>query len=92
MSDEYRLVFAHPGVRSVAECLRPLAGASVLSGPILTLEFRSGSPLEMPDAILRPEGEGAYFCIFGGGGRAFLGQILARLVSSYGSVTVDDWE
>ena len=45
----------------------------------------------MPDALVGVTDGGVYFSVNGGQGRAFLGQVVARLISHYGPVTVEHW-
>jgi hypothetical protein len=51
-----------------------------------------GSAGNVPDAMVRVEPCGAYYCWYGAAGRELLGTLVARLVSRFGAVTVEDWE
>ena len=46
----------------------------------------------MPDATARSEPYGAYFCDNGGSGHAYLGQVIASLVSEFGAVQIEELE
>jgi hypothetical protein len=90
---EYRLRFAYPDEGSLEALLRllPFVRGPVSSGTLF--ELRSTDPTgEMPDAMMKIEPCGAYFCDNGGKGRQMLGLVIARLVSQFGSVAVEEWE
>jgi hypothetical protein len=46
----------------------------------------------LPDAEVRIEPYGVYFCSNGGAGRERLGVLIASLVDRFGLVTIADWE
>lgn len=90
MGIEYRLRFTSPTPEEVATVLSLLPAISG-PGPDGIFEVRV-SQSEMPDATMRIERCGAYYCYYGGAGREMLGVFIERLVSRFGSVTVEDWE
>ena len=90
MAIEYRLRFSSSTHEEVAILLAHLP---TVSGPHADGNFEVRvSPSEMPDAELRIEPCGAYYCYYGGKGREMLGVLIERLVSRFGPVTVEDWE
>ncbi|WP_165228174.1 hypothetical protein [Aquisphaera insulae] len=92
MGVEYRLRFAHTDGDVVASVLRRLPQLRALASPG-AFELRLAGPSEgPPDASLQVEPCGVCFCWYGVAGREFLGTVIARLVSEFGPVTVEDWE
>lgn len=92
MGDEYQLRFKHSDSGAVATCLGALSGAAVSSSDELEIQFRATrNNAAMPDAVSVVNPRGVYFCVNGGDGRAFLGQVVARLVSRFGPVAIDEW-
>jgi hypothetical protein len=55
-------------------------------------ELRAKPSAGIPDAMMRVEPYGLYFCDYGGVGREILGLIVARLVSQFGPVTIAELE
>lgn len=55
-------------------------------------EFRELDSDRLPDARVLLEDTGMYFCDHGGSGKAYLGQVVALLVSQLGSVLVQEYE
>ena len=93
MGMEYKLRFAFPDVASVTSVLRRLPMVREVPRTNIEFEFRAAeNSSSMPDASARIEQDGLYFCVCGNRGRQFLGDIIARLVSEYGTVTVADLE
>jgi hypothetical protein len=93
MGVEYTLRFAHPDGASVSAVLRRLPVAHELSPSGSEFELRAGRTAgAIPDATVRVEPYGLYFCDYGGAGREFLGLIVTRLVSQFGAVTVAELE
>jgi hypothetical protein len=93
MGMELALRFSAPDLTAVAAVLRGLPSARELapawSGVELRTDATSGG---MPDATVKAESYGTYFCDHGGHGREFLGIVEARLVSGFGQVTVEELE
>lgn len=90
MGMEYKLEF-DSGDAKVMQSLCNLRSAALVSDDMI--EFREdGSESGMPDATIRLESSGAYFCDHGGFGRSILGIVVANLVSLCDSVTVRDYE
>jgi hypothetical protein len=88
---EYTLRFPKPDGVAVADALRPLP--FVRSMPEAEeFELRAQAAASMPDAVMRIESYGLYFCDNGGRGREMLGVIVARLVSRFGPVTIAELE
>jgi hypothetical protein len=93
MGFEYKLRFVAPAAGAVAAILRGLPTARELSTPVHSFELRTKASDEgMPDADVRVEPDGAYFCDYGGAGQKFLGIVVARLVSEFGAVTITELE
>ncbi len=93
MGFEYRLQFVAPDADSVASLLRRLPSARELTLPIHRVELRADtSDTGVPDAEVRVEPNGAYFCDYGGAGKKFLGIVVERLVSEFGTVTIAEWD
>ena len=93
MGNEYSIRFKSPDHSSIEQALKqfPLHVESLLEPS--KLEFRkTDSHHDMPDASIHIETGGLYFCDHGGLGREFLGQLVAALVSRFGSVTVAEYE
>lgn len=90
MGIEYRLRFAAPAAEAVAALLRRLPSASNLPPPGHRFDLGFGAA-DWPQATIHVEPGGAYFCDHcGGSGRALLGEVVARLVSAFGPVTVEE--
>jgi hypothetical protein len=91
MAIEYTLRFAHPDSASVAEALRPLPFLREPVPQSEEFEFSSARSTEvMPEASMRVKSYGLYFCDHGGVGREMLGIVVARLVSRFGSITIEE--
>jgi hypothetical protein len=91
MSVEYRLRFRHDKGVDVIATLASLQDAKLMSH--IEVEFRSpGAASGTPDASVKVEPGGLYFCDYGGAGRDFLGRVVAKLVTSSGEVTVENYE
>jgi hypothetical protein len=88
MGIEYGLRFHAADPDVVAAVLRRLPAAR--EAP--TLRFEVGVQAgEWPQATVQVEAGGVYFCDHcGGTGRALLGEVVARLVSAVGPVTVEE--
>jgi hypothetical protein len=89
MGTEYAIRFEHAGPESVNVVLRRLRMAQATSQGF---ELRATQTDGMPDAFIRIEPNGLYYCDNGGAGKEFLGVLIARMVSEFGPVTVADWE
>jgi hypothetical protein len=90
---EYQLQFTHPGAAAVAEVVRRLPFAHERQPQSGEFELWIDGPNGgMPDAAAQVEPYGLYFCYYGVAGRELLGTLLARLVSEFGAVTIDDLE
>jgi hypothetical protein len=93
MGIEYSLRFGHPGPAAVISVLERLPSFRRSTSDSPDFELRAeGTSEGMPDASLRIEPDGVYFCNYGGSGKQFLGEVVARLVSEFGAVTVTEWE
>lgn len=93
MGVEYLITYpAHPA-ESLQAVLAPLASqwdSSAQAGYFSSVETLAENT--MPDASMAIEPGGVYFCDHGGQGRAFLGRLVAALVSRYDQVTVQEYE
>ena len=90
MGVEYQLRFTAPDAAAVADVLRRHPAARESAPPGLRFEFGSAGG-GRPEATAEVEAGGAYFCDHcGGSGRALLGEVVARLVSAFGAVTVEE--
>jgi hypothetical protein len=86
---EYQLKFDAPDCESVASELRCLSSAVESSAS--HFEFAVDGKTGWSDATLQIESFGAYFCDnCGGPGRAILGEVIARLTSKFGAVTITE--
>lgn len=93
MGIEYALRFRHPGPTAVVNVLGTLPVLRRTGSGLYDFELRAeGSTGGMPDASCRIEADGMSFCHYGGSGRAFLGEVVARLVSKFGPVTITEIE
>jgi hypothetical protein len=92
MGIEYSLRFCAPDAAAVAAVLRKLPAASEASPPANRFDLQvSTSAREWPQATVWVELGGACFCDnCGGAGLALLGEVVGRLVSAFGAVTVDE--
>jgi hypothetical protein len=91
MGYEYKLQFVAPDANAAAAVLRRLPLARELSTQELSFELGAKvSDRGMPDATVKVEPDGAYFCDHSGEGRKVLGIVLARLVSEFGAVTITE--
>lgn len=97
MGIEYSLRFSAPDADAVAALLRSLPGATASSpvgGGPPGHQFDLGADpagQDWPAATVQVEPDGAYFCSYGGEpGRAYLGEVVAALVSYFGPVTVEE--
>ena len=92
MGIEYRLRFTARDEEAVAAVVRQFPEARATDAPGVRYEFSIGaSEKGWPQATLQVEPGGAYFCDHCGGlGRAMLGEVVARLVSAFGAVTVEE--
>ena len=93
MGFEYSLKFAGPNRDSVEEVLAKSPGSIKASFEGQTrFEFREASNHgDMPNATTFAEEGGVYFCDHGGG-KAFLGSVVARLVAQFGPLMVAERE
>jgi hypothetical protein len=90
MGIEYHLRFAAPDPSAVADVLRRHPAAREVKPPGLQFEFGSADD-GWPEATAHAEADGAYFCDHcGGTGRALLDEVVARLVSEFGAVTIEE--
>jgi len=90
MGIEYHLRFTASDAIDVAEVLRRHPEAREIAPPSLRFEFGSAGE-GWPQATVQVEAGGVYFCDHcGGSGRALLGEVVARLVSAFGTVTVEE--
>jgi hypothetical protein len=90
MGVEYRLRFTHGDGDMVASTLRHLRHLHPVPPRPGAFELR---PPDGPvQATVQVESCGVYYCWYGVAGREFLGTLIARLVSKFGAVTVEDWE
>ena len=88
MGNEYRLRFNRSNADAVVDVLRrvPTANETVKGECFELAENEFG-----PGATINVEPGGAYFCDHcGGSGRAMLGEVVARLASAFGAVTVEE--
>jgi hypothetical protein len=93
MGMEYKLRFTHPGPAVVIELLERLATFSRSANGNCTFELRDQENGDrMPDASLRVEPDGVYFCVYGGSGDRCLGEVVTRLVREFGAVIVTELE
>lgn len=92
MGIEYRLQFSSPDSEAVAAVLRRLPAAREASSPSHRFELGPGAAeREWPQATVEFAPGGLHFCDnCGGAGRALLGEVIARLVSAFGVVIVDE--
>jgi hypothetical protein len=92
MGIEYRLQFSAPGAEAVAAVLRRLPTAR--ESPSASHRFEIGTDSTERDrsqATAQVQPGGLYFCDnCGGSGRALLGEVVARLVSAFGPVVVEE--
>lgn len=88
MGIEYRLRLSAPDAEAVAAVLRRLPAAQEAPD----YRFEVGAAVGgWPQATIQVEPDGVYFCDhLGGTGRALLGEVVARLVSMFGAVTVEE--
>jgi hypothetical protein len=91
MGIEYRLRFNAPTAEAVAGVLRRVDAACEAPPPEYRFDLGiAASDRGWPQATVQVESDGAYFCDHGGAsGRALLGEVVARLVSAFGAVTID---
>jgi len=94
MGIEYKLEFSLPEADVVVSVLGNLEFVRNAAEPDAMMFERRTSRDDrgMPDACVRVESYGLYYCDYGGDGRAILGQVISKLVSSFGAVTVSDLE
>ncbi len=93
MGFEYRLLFECDEKTDLVQRLARLPLAHAPSASDTSIEFRaSDGTAGMPDAILRLESAGAYFCDNGGQGREVLGRIVVSLLGCCSRVTIEDYE
>ena len=93
MGIDYSLRFAYPDAAAVTAALRRVPFVRELVSPAVGFEIRTvGNAGEMPDATVKVEPYGAYFCVYGGHGREMLGVVIARLVGEFGAVTITELE
>jgi hypothetical protein len=87
---EYRLRFVASDPAVVAEVLQRLPDARAAMPPGSGFEYGSAAG-GWPQASAAAVAGGAYFCDHcGGAGRAVLGELVARLASAFGPVTVEE--
>jgi hypothetical protein len=90
MGIEYRLRFAAPDAETVAAELRRLPAAREVPAQAHRFDLGLGAA-DLPQATVQAEPGGAYFCDHcGGTGRALLGEVVARLVTAFGPVSVEE--
>jgi hypothetical protein len=92
MGIEYRIQFSFPNTETVVAEIRRIPWARQSSSSALEFELRlEESDKNWPDATVVVEAGGVYFCDHcGGSGRKVLGEVVARLVSAFGPVTLDE--
>jgi hypothetical protein len=90
MGIEYKLRFVAPDSAVVDDLVRHVPGARELAPPRSGVEFVTADA-SWPQASVQVKQGGVYFCDHcGSSGRAVLGEVIARLVSNFGSVTVEE--
>ena len=90
MGIEYRLRFEAPDVEAVADVIRRLPAARAATPPGNRFDLGDASH-DWPEATVVVELGGVYYCDHcGGSGRALLGEVVARLASAFGVVTVEE--
>ena len=89
MGIEYRL-HCNASAAAIADVLRRHPAAQETSS--VDFHFELGKTSDgWPQATAHAEADGAYFCDHcGGEGRAIMGEVVARLVSAFGAVTVKE--
>ncbi len=93
MGFECKLSFQCPSREAAERLLSSLQDVEYVASSSPRFEFgRHGSSHEMPDATASFEEYGLYFCDHGGHGRAYLGQVVASLVTHFGPVVVAELE
>ncbi len=93
MGMEYKLRFTSPGLAVVIELLESMAAFRRSAHDDCTFELRDQEiGGGMPDASMQLEPDGAYFCVYGGSGNRYLGEVVTRLVRRFGAVTVTELE
>jgi hypothetical protein len=92
MGIEYRLRFNAPDDGAVDAVLRQLPTARAAKAPGVGYDLGDVTSDEAwPEATVSVEPGGAYYCDHcGGSGRALLGQVVASLVSVFGTVTIEE--
>jgi hypothetical protein len=92
MRIEYRLQFSAPDAQSVATVIRRIPGAREIEAVNPRFDLGCGASVEsVPQAMVQVEPYGVYFCDYcAGSGRELLGAVVARLVSRFGAVTVEE--
>lgn len=91
MGIEYKLQFAAPDADSVSALMSRLPSARESLTKTHWFELATKAfDRDMPDAFVRVEPDGAYFCDKGGAGKEFLGILVARLASELGTVTATE--
>ena len=90
MGIEYRLRFDAPDGEAVADVLRRLPAARGATPPGNRFDLGNAGH-DWPQATVEVEPSGVYFCDHcGGSGRALLGEVVARLATAFGVVTVEE--
>jgi hypothetical protein len=90
VSIEYRLRFEAPDGEAVADVLRRLPAARAAT-PLGNRFDLGDAGHDWPQATVEVEPGGVYFCDHcGGSGRALFGEVVARLASAFGVVTVEE--
>lgn len=92
MGIEYNLRFSAPNAEAVADLLRRMSDTREVDTPEPHFELGADpAGQDWPEATATIEPDGLYFCDnCGGGGRALLGQLIARLTSYFGPVTIEE--
>lgn len=90
MGIEYRLRFESTDGEEVADVLRRLPAVRAGTPPGNQFDLGDAGH-DWPQATVEVEPGGVYFCDHcGGAGRALLGEVVARLTSAFGIVTVEE--
>ncbi|UTY59724.1 hypothetical protein [Massilia sp. erpn] len=93
MGFEYKLSFQSPSGESTIKALSRLPGATLLANQADAIAFRHDArDSGMPDATASATEYGLYFCHHGGFGREYLGHIVAQLVHTFGTISIDELE
>jgi hypothetical protein len=91
MGIEYKLRFAFSDSGQVESLLQTMPSLSRFEASLALYEFRSSQNInKMPDAFVKIESDGLYFCDNGGEGEQILEALIQKITQEFDVISIED--